>query len=730
MQTIDDLLRQTTSRYDKRSEHRKRTERLIKDQGVLAANDPDLVARRLSRLHADPQLVEQLGDMKRSFRSTGPGVSPQDFPRSLERVLGTNDLIGIRFLEQGIQVAKAVARVQIRDDRGRPAGYGSGFLVSPRLFLTNNHVLTTPASAAASQAEFNFQANAGGEMQPSQVFAFAPEDFFLTDLELDYTLVALRQDPRLTAYGWLQLIPQTGKLIVGETVNIIQHPNGEPKQLAIRNNHVVDELELFLHYKTDTAPGSSGAPVFNDQWEVVGLHHSGVPTRSAEGRILAIDGREWEEWMGEQRVAWIANEGVRVSRLVAHVQAQDLSANSRRLVAEMLDAIPPQSPGTPSGPSAPVSPTSEAVPPGVGVPAVGVSTWTIPLQVSVSFGPASLTLPALPGEGSISVGAGQVAAGKRAGEEPAAGNEELFGWGRPPQPPAAGLIAAPFSLASLKRDRFSWEAALSLALASQLAYEAAAAVQTRTRAWGFDRCEAISSGPAQGFVAGTEDLVLVSFRGTESVADWLSNLKVVSKESGRFGPVHAGFLEQFQSLQQKIEALLQTAPDRRLVITGHSLGGAIAALAAATWVGKQPLHSLYTYGQPMVGKAEFTTYVQRQFADRYYRFVNDADVVPRVPPGYRHAGQLYQFDSRGRLSAQPALTGARESTTGSSAASSSPSTATSKESLPLTAAEFRDLQARLRSGGEGTAAKEGFTTLISDHMIPEYITKIQKQLPT
>ena len=71
---------------------------------------------------------------------------------------------------------------------------------------------------------------------------------------------------------------------------IIQHPSGERKQLALRENQVVDVLDNFLHYRTDTSPGSSGSPVFNDQWEIVALHHSGVPKKDAQGRILTKDG--------------------------------------------------------------------------------------------------------------------------------------------------------------------------------------------------------------------------------------------------------------------------------------------------------------------------------------------------------------------------------------------------------------------------------------------------------
>jgi len=88
---------------------------------------------------------------------------------------------------------------------------------------------------------------------------------------------------------------------VGEYVTIIQHPEGKRKQIALRENQVVDMLDDFAHYRTDTAPGSSGSPVFNDQWEIVALHHSGVPKKDSQGRILARDGSVWDSSMGEDQ---------------------------------------------------------------------------------------------------------------------------------------------------------------------------------------------------------------------------------------------------------------------------------------------------------------------------------------------------------------------------------------------------------------------------------------------
>ncbi len=64
---------------------------------------------------------------------------------------------------------------------------------------------------------------------------------------------------------------------------IIQHPNGEPKQLVLRNNELVDTPNQFVAYVADTSPGSSGSPVYNDQWEVVALHHA-LQTCASQGR--------------------------------------------------------------------------------------------------------------------------------------------------------------------------------------------------------------------------------------------------------------------------------------------------------------------------------------------------------------------------------------------------------------------------------------------------------------
>jgi Trypsin-like peptidase domain len=62
---------------------------------------------------------------------------------------------------------------------------------------------------------------------------------------------------------------------VGDRVNIIQHPGGQPKQIAMRDNLVQYVGGGIVQYVTSTLPGSSGSPVLTDSWQVCALHHAG-----------------------------------------------------------------------------------------------------------------------------------------------------------------------------------------------------------------------------------------------------------------------------------------------------------------------------------------------------------------------------------------------------------------------------------------------------------------------
>ncbi len=244
----------------------------------------------------------------------------------LERIIGPNNLMAINYLALGLQAAKSVCRIHIRDTSGRPAGFGSGFMVSPTLLLTNHHVLEAREYALRSLAEFDFETDINFLPKPTHYFRLAPERFFYNDKTLDFALVAVHPQSLggvpLTQYGFLPLMPQSGKVLKGEAVSIIQHPDGGDKHIALRSNHILDLLDGFIHYETDTLPGSSGSPVFNDQWQVAALHHAGVPRVNAQGKILNKSGRIWQPEQGDDAIDWIGNEGVRISAIFDYLHAR------------------------------------------------------------------------------------------------------------------------------------------------------------------------------------------------------------------------------------------------------------------------------------------------------------------------------------------------------------------------------------------------------------------------
>jgi endonuclease G len=169
----------------------------------------------------------------------------------LERIIGSEDFVPARYLEAGERAARAVARVDIRDDRGRLVGYGSGSLVSPQLFLTNHHVLPDAETARTSSIEFNYQDGIDGRPLQSIMHELDADGFFLADEELDFALVAVKGDT--APFGFNPLIELEGKAVVGDFVTIVQHPGGEKKQVALRDNRIVDVLDAgFLHYQADT----------------------------------------------------------------------------------------------------------------------------------------------------------------------------------------------------------------------------------------------------------------------------------------------------------------------------------------------------------------------------------------------------------------------------------------------------------------------------------------------
>jgi endonuclease G len=246
---------------------------------------------------------------------------------ALERIIGNSDLFPICYLQAGLDAGKSVCRIAVRDSLGRILGYGTGFLVSSSLILTNNHVLESAATSVNCLAEFNYETDLHHMPRQSISFRLDPERFFITDEQLDFTLVAVEEssttEAKVADFGCLPLLAEPGKILLGEYVSIIQHPEGGPKSIAIRENEVKDVFDDFVHYATDTEPGSSGSPVFNDGWKVVTLHHSGIPDP-------------------KDKTKYVANEGIRVSSIVSFLgkQRASLSNEGKTLLDEAISGLP------------------------------------------------------------------------------------------------------------------------------------------------------------------------------------------------------------------------------------------------------------------------------------------------------------------------------------------------------------------------------------------------------
>lgn len=149
----------------------------------------------------------------------------------------------------------------------------------------------------------------------------------------------------------------------------------------------------------------------------------------------------------------------------------------------------------------------------------------------------------------------------------------------------------------------------------------------------------------QGFVAMLDGVIYVCFRGTEpdSFTDMISDIKFALSTFRGEGKVHTGFLSSYTELKSKglekyLNFLTTTWPDAPIIFCGHSLGGALATLAAISYPKRALLISI---GSPRVGNRAFS----RWYPVRGIRVKNLADPVTHLPPsfaltgGYRHVGE-------------------------------------------------------------------------------------------
>jgi V8-like Glu-specific endopeptidase len=198
-------------------------------------------------------------------------------------VAGQPTFVDVAFLSLGVLRARSVCRMVTRFPAG--AGSGTGFRVGASHLLTNYHVLFDAMRGdepvTAVQAWFDYEDDVDGTAKPIVQIRCDPASILGEKVD-DWAVV--RTTEPIPAQFPVLLLDGAPVPAVDDRVAIVQHPGGRPKQVALQHNLVRAVLPDVLQYWTDTDLGSSGSPVFDQQWNVVALHHFSVPA-PAEDRI-------------------------------------------------------------------------------------------------------------------------------------------------------------------------------------------------------------------------------------------------------------------------------------------------------------------------------------------------------------------------------------------------------------------------------------------------------------
>jgi hypothetical protein len=228
---------------------------------------------------------------------------------ALEKVLGKEGVVTLSWYRIGLDRAKVVAKVL------NPAGdgFGTGFLVrggdlvpalgETILLLTNAHVVSNVPAVRTQYGSLDpddativfeaFEAVGGQQFRVKKLLWSSPPD------QLDASLLLIDPPvPSLQPYSFAKNLP----LVDGvQKVYVIGHPGGRTLSISLNDNLLLDYDDRLVHYRAPTEGGSSGSPVFNQSWQLIGLHHAGGMA------LQRLNGKEG---------TYAANEGIWIQRII------------------------------------------------------------------------------------------------------------------------------------------------------------------------------------------------------------------------------------------------------------------------------------------------------------------------------------------------------------------------------------------------------------------------------
>ncbi len=194
-------------------------------------------------------------------------------------------------------------------------------------------------------------------------------------------------------------------------------------------------------------------------------------------------------------------------------------------------------------------------------------------------------------------------------------------------------------------------------MACDLAYSGKKEILTTVQSWGLNLVDVISKKKGldidtQCYIMDDDEEIIVVFRGSESRADWFANFQA-SQDPGPLDGTraHEGFQDALYPAVISLTRHIHTAAisNKRVWITGHSLGGALCSLYAGMLIENGiAVYGIYTFASPRPGSPKFERQLNKLVTGPHYRVVNDGDIVPHLPPEpfFSHPGKRIILKTR------------------------------------------------------------------------------------
>lgn len=269
-----------------------------------------------------------------------------------EAIIGeTGNILTTETMEMGMLARRMV--VQIEKLSGKNA---TGFFIGENLLMTNAHVIEEEQDAVGPRVICGNQTTF---FDPNPIYfdhlRFDPDRFFWKDDDLDVAVIAVhdpgngpvQNDMIISDFGYMPLIKAQGKAVHGDPLNMFHYPGSQRQRVTLHNGNLAyldddAELDPYFWHTCDTQRGSSGAPVLNRHWQVVGIHSKGVPDTNVNGELLDRDGKPiaYDRLRNDPTlINWVANQGTRASRIVTALERAQLRTPEMALVRNALLAL-------------------------------------------------------------------------------------------------------------------------------------------------------------------------------------------------------------------------------------------------------------------------------------------------------------------------------------------------------------------------------------------------------